>query len=93
MAQAVIPINSITTMTAVSCMTDLSLAASPKAAGDVLAVDSVGMLVACGAGAVRVLVVQPSGKRKLEPLEWSRGRGVAVGNTFDVPGSGQRAPG
>jgi methionyl-tRNA formyltransferase len=58
--------------------------ASGDAAGQVLAVDSEGMLVACGSGAVRVLAVQPSGKRRLAPLEWAHGRGVAVGDRFDT---------
>ena len=53
-------------------------------AGDVLKVDDVGMLVACGAGAVRVMAVQPSGKKRLAPVEWSRGRGIAEGDRFDV---------
>ncbi len=53
-------------------------------AGEVLAIDEVGMLVACGAGAVRIAVVQPSGKRRLNPAEWANGRGVAVGDHFDT---------
>jgi methionyl-tRNA formyltransferase len=57
--------------------------------GAVLSVDSDGMLVACGSGAVRVLAVQPAGKRRLAPLEWAHGRGVAVGDRFDT---GSRAP-
>ncbi len=56
---------------------------STPAVGEVLAVDSAGMLVACGAGAVRVLSVQPSGKRRMDPLEWSRGRGVTEGDRFE----------
>ena len=55
-------------------------------AGDVLAIDSAGMLVACGAGAVRLLFVQPSGKKRMAPLEWANGRGVAVGDRFDTSG-------
>lgn len=55
------------------------------APGDVLAVDSAGLLVACGAGAVRALVVQPAGKARLTPEQWANGRGVAVGNRFDTP--------
>ena len=55
-------------------------------AGEVLAIDADGMLVACGAGAVRVLAVQPAGKRRLAPLEWAHGRGVAVGDRFDTGG-------
>jgi len=58
--------------------------ASSDVPGAVLAVDGDGMLVACGSGAVRVLAVQPSGKRRLAPLEWAHGRGVAVGDRFDT---------
>lgn len=57
---------------------------SSHGAGEVLAIDEAGMLVACGGGALRVTVVQPAGKRRLSPLEWSRGRGVAVGDWFDT---------
>ena len=53
-------------------------------AGDVLAIDDAGLLVACASGAVRVLAVQPSGKRRLTPLEWAHGRGIAVGDRFDT---------
>ena len=52
--------------------------------GVVLDVDSEGMLVACGSGAVRILAVQPAGKRRLAPLEWAHGRGVAAGDRFDT---------
>lgn len=62
---------------------------SGESAGQVLAVDSDGMLVACGSGSVRVLAVQPAGKRRLSPLEWSHGRGLAAGDRFDT---GSAAP-
>jgi methionyl-tRNA formyltransferase len=55
-------------------------------AGEVIAVDSAGLLVACGEGAVRITAVQPSGKRRLTPAEWANGRGVAVGDRFDTSG-------
>lgn len=58
------------------------------AAGAVLATDSAGLLVACGSGAVRVLAVQPAGKRRLTPVEWAHGRGIAAGDRFDT-GSAQ----
>jgi methionyl-tRNA formyltransferase len=45
------------------------------------------MLIACGGGAVRVAAVQPSGKKRLAPLDWMRGRGIAVGQRFDTSGS------
>ena len=55
-------------------------------AGQVLAIDDVGMIVACGAGAVRVLSLLPSGKRRLTPREWAHGGGVKVGDRFDTHG-------
>jgi methionyl-tRNA formyltransferase len=57
---------------------------SSHGAGEVLAIDEVGMLVACGGGALRITVVQPAGKRRLSPLDWANGRGVAVGDCFDT---------
>ena len=56
-------------------------------AGEVIAIDADGLLVACGTGAVRILVVQPAGKRQLSPLDWANGRGVAVGDRFDAGAS------
>lgn len=53
------------------------------AVGEVIAIDASGMLVACHEGAVRILAVQPSGKRRLTPAEWANGRGVAVGDAFE----------
>jgi methionyl-tRNA formyltransferase len=53
-------------------------------AGDVLVIDRDGMIVACGGGAVRITAVQPGGKRRLTPIEWANGRGVAVGDRFDT---------
>ena len=49
--------------------------------GEVLAIDSAGMIVACGngSGAVQVTHVHPSGKRRLTPREWAAGRGISVG--------------
>jgi methionyl-tRNA formyltransferase len=51
--------------------------------GEVIAVDGDGLVVACGEGAVRVLQVQPSGKRRMTAEEWLRGRGVASGQQFE----------
>jgi methionyl-tRNA formyltransferase len=48
--------------------------------GEVLAIDAKGMIVACGdGGAVQIANVQPAGKRPITPLDWLRGRGVAIG--------------
>jgi methionyl-tRNA formyltransferase len=57
---------------------------SSREPGDVIAIDAEGMLVACGGGAVRIALVQPAGKRRLAPLEWANGRGVAVSDRFDT---------
>ena len=57
---------------------------SDRDAGDVIAIDGEGMLVACGGGAIRIAAVQPSGKRRLAPQQWANGRGVAVGDRFDT---------
>jgi methionyl-tRNA formyltransferase len=40
------------------------------------------MLVACGAGGVRIIQAQPAGRRRVAVAEWARGRGVAVGDIF-----------
>ncbi len=53
-------------------------------AGEVMAVDDLGMVVACAAGAVQLGSVQPAGKRRMPPVDWQRGRGIAVGQRFDV---------
>lgn len=47
--------------------------------GDVINIDATGMTVACGTGAVTIANVQPSGKKRLTPIEWARGRGIAQG--------------
>ena len=58
--------------------------AASVAAGHIQSIDGDGMTVACGEGATRITVVQPTGKRRLTPNEWMRGRGVAVGDRFDA---------
>lgn len=40
------------------------------------------LTVACGSGAIAVLDVQPSGKRRMPAADWYRGRGVVVGDVF-----------
>ena len=50
--------------------------------GEVLSVDKDGLVVACGEGSVRLVQVQPAGKKRMAPDEWARGRGVAVGQRF-----------
>jgi methionyl-tRNA formyltransferase len=50
--------------------------------GEVLGIDAAGMTVACGFGALRIFAVQPSGKRRMTPDDWMRGRGIAQGDRF-----------
>lgn len=50
--------------------------------GEVLELDH-RMVVAAGEGAVSIAAVQPAGKRRLGVSEWTRGRGVAVGQRFE----------
>jgi methionyl-tRNA formyltransferase len=50
--------------------------------GTITAVDGDGLVVACGEGAVRVLQVQPAGKKRMAAEEWRRGRGIEVGQRF-----------
>ncbi|MGH7677702.1 MAG: methionyl-tRNA formyltransferase [Gemmatimonadaceae bacterium] len=60
----------------------LAPATSHSEAGEVLGADRDGLVVACGEGAVRVLQVQPAGKKRMSPDEWVRGRGAATGQRF-----------
>jgi methionyl-tRNA formyltransferase len=48
--------------------------------GTVRSADEHGLLVRCGVGAVRFLEVQPSGRARLSPAAWHRGRGVNPGD-------------
>lgn len=54
------------------------------APGEVLEAGESGILVAAGEGTVRVREVQPPGKRRMTAGDWVRGRGVAVGDSFDA---------
>jgi methionyl-tRNA formyltransferase len=52
--------------------------------GEVVAADPKGgLIVATTSGALRVLEVQPQGKRRMAAEEWIRGRGVAPGERFE----------
>lgn len=52
-------------------------------AGEVVAADASGLVVACGTGAVRVSEVQPAGSRRMSALDWHRGRGISIGDVLD----------
>jgi len=54
-------------------------------AGETLEVGEMGMVIACGAGAVAIETVHPAGKRRLACLDWAQGRGVAVGDHWALP--------
>jgi methionyl-tRNA formyltransferase len=51
-------------------------------AGTVCVIDDAGCAVACGDGTVRIAQVQPAGRSRMTPIEWSRGRGIRVGDRF-----------
>jgi methionyl-tRNA formyltransferase len=53
--------------------------------GEVLEIGEMGMVVACGAGAVAVETVHPAGRRRVAALDWAQGRGVAVGDYWTLP--------
>ncbi len=53
--------------------------------GEVLSVGEMGMIIACGNGAVAVEAVHPAGKRRVAALDWFQGRGVAVGDRWALP--------
>lgn len=61
-------------------LTDDALRASR--AGTIRIIDEHGLVVRCGAGAVRIAEVQPAGKARLTPVDWLRGRGVQIGDRF-----------
>jgi methionyl-tRNA formyltransferase len=52
--------------------------------GEVLEVGEMGMIVACGSGAVAVEAVHPAGKRRIAALDWAQGRGVSPGDVWEA---------
>jgi len=50
--------------------------------GQVVVADKSRVLVACGAGCVELVTVQPEGKRAMRAAEWAMGRGVAEGDVL-----------
>jgi methionyl-tRNA formyltransferase len=61
-----------------------SVAGKGPGPGTVVAADGTnGLVVATGAGSLAFDEVQPPGKRRMQALEWIRGRGVRVGQRLD----------
>lgn len=54
------------------------------APGEVLETDELGLIVACGTGAVAIKEVHPAGKRRMAALDWAQGRGCRVGDVFET---------
>lgn len=54
--------------------------------GTVRLVDKDGLVVRCRVGAVRIGMVQPTGKQRMSAADWARGRGIAPGDLFDRVG-------
>ena len=50
--------------------------------GEVIALGDDGVVIKCGEDAVRVAMVQPAGKGRLNAADWVRGRGVEIGDVF-----------
>jgi methionyl-tRNA formyltransferase len=48
--------------------------------GEVVLADKSRVLVACGAGLLELVTVQPEGRRAMRATEWAMGRGVAEGD-------------
>jgi methionyl-tRNA formyltransferase len=57
------------------------------AAGEVIEVSELGMVIACGSGGVAVETVHPAGRRRIAALDWAQGRGVALGDCWAIPES------
>ncbi len=51
-------------------------------AGEVLEAGDIGLVVACGAGAVAIREVHPAGKRRMEAREWTQGQRALTGARF-----------
>jgi methionyl-tRNA formyltransferase len=57
-------------------------AGHPTKPGEVVVADKSRVLVACGAGCVEVLSVQPEGKRPMSGPDWAMGRGITEGQVL-----------
>jgi methionyl-tRNA formyltransferase len=57
------------------------------APGTVLAADGRGIVVACGAGALRITELQKPGGKRLAAADWLHGCPLVAGRRFDLPAS------
>lgn len=53
------------------------------AAGTVLSADASGIVIACGAGALRITELQPAGSKRMTAAAFLAGRELAVGKVFE----------
>lgn len=64
---------------------DLDSPGLDLAPGSIVGIDAEGIRVACGQGALVLLEVQPSGKRRILAADWARGARLEVGTRFEDP--------
>ncbi|HEY8240267.1 MAG TPA: methionyl-tRNA formyltransferase, partial [Kiritimatiellia bacterium] len=64
--------------------TSVEPASSIQHPASVLRIDGTGPLVGTGEAALRLLEVQPEGKKPMSGADWARGYRVEVGSTFNV---------
>ena len=62
--------------------TPATTARGPETPGTIVMIDAHGMLVSCGTGTVLISCAQPAGRKRVDPAEWQRGRGIDVGERF-----------
>jgi len=60
-------------------LTDLARAEGSGEAGTILSIDDAGVIVACGAGALRLVTVQRPGKPRVRAADFARGAGWRAG--------------
>ena len=53
------------------------------AAGTVLSADASGIVIACGAGALRITELQPAGSKRMTAAAFLAGRELAAGKAFE----------
>ena len=57
--------------------------AGSGAAGTVLSADASGIVIACGAGALRITELQPAGSKRMTAAAFLAGRELGVGEAFE----------